>query len=239
MWFVGRAGLWDIPAQPGTMSKISTTKPEMQIEGLNIQVGTSGAPLIGEAGIVGMIIRDTGSVAIATPIAAIKSAVAESNLPFELIDAHPTIAPWPDPQARRPGSFDFDKHVYQLNWSDLKMLAMADDRAIDVLGIIESRRTQVWGMSNTDEGGYNSPGFAQLVWNQMSRPPAYADLPRDTGPPHPGDIVVYDFGYHLYYFRDNEGREFVVGMTPLGVLALDYDFGPRRLAILHTGLSNR
>jgi hypothetical protein len=95
LWFVGRTGFWDIPAQPGTMSKVSTTKPEMQIEGLNVEVGTSGSPLIGETGIVGMIIRDTGTVAIATPITAIKNAMMEWNLPFELAEAHPNISPWP------------------------------------------------------------------------------------------------------------------------------------------------
>ena len=41
----------------------------------------------------------------------------------------------------------------------------------------------------------------------------------------------------MFYFRDRAGTEFVVGMTPIGILALLYEFGPRRLAVLRTGFS--
>jgi hypothetical protein len=70
-------------------------------------------------------------------------------------------------------------------------------------------------MSNTPEGGYNSPGFAQLIWQELGRAPAFTDLPRDAGEPRP-----------------------VVGMTPFGIAALNYDFGVARVAVLRTGLGN-
>jgi len=109
-----------------------------------------------------------------------------------------------------------------------------------VLEVIEQRRQDVhWGMANTPEGGYNSPGFARLVWQQLGRQPAFEQLPRDNADPHPGDIVIYESGYHLYFFRDYQQNPFVVGMTPFGITALNYDFGVKRVAVLHTGLETR
>ena len=35
------------------------------------------------------------------------------------------------------------------------------------------------------------------------------------------------------------GRESVTGMTPFGVLVLNYDFGVKRVAVLRTGISPR
>jgi hypothetical protein len=38
------------------------------------------------------------------------------------------------------------------------------------------------------------------------------------------------------YFRDRRNNEFVVGMTPLGVTALDYNFASK-IGVLRTGLA--
>jgi hypothetical protein len=45
-----------------------------------------------------------------------------------------------------------------------------------------------------------------------------------TSQPSIGDVVFYDLGYTMFYFKDENGEPFVVGMTPLGVLALRPDF---------------
>jgi hypothetical protein len=140
-------------------------------------------------------------------------------------------------------ALNLEKHVYKLNWDELKMIAADSGAAAYLLEKIAQQKDRVhWGMSNTEAGGYNSPGFATLILQRADRLPAgraLADLKRDDGPPHLGDIVLYDSGYALFYFRDHQRREFVIGMTPFGVLALNYDFGVKRQGILRTGVSPR
>jgi len=140
-------------------------------------------------------------------------------------------------------ALDLQKHVYKLNWDELKMMSAESGAAAGLLEKIFQQKDRVhWGMSNTPAGGYNSPGFATLILQQVNRLPpgrSLAELPREDGAPRLGDVVVYESGYSLFFFRDHARREFVIGMTPLGVLALNYDFGSRRVAVLRTGLSNR
>jgi hypothetical protein len=139
-------------------------------------------------------------------------------------------------------ALDLEKHVYKLDWGELKMMSADSSGAAYLLEKIFAQKDRVhWGMSNTPAGGYNSPGFATLILQQVNRLPGRGlnELPRENGPPHLGDIVVYESGYSMFFFRDHARREFVIGMTPRGVLALNYDFGVRRVAVLRTGLSNR
>jgi hypothetical protein len=137
-------------------------------------------------------------------------------------------------------ALDLGKHVYKLEWGELKEMASLGGAAASVLEVINSLKSQVhWGMSNTPAGGYNSPGFAKLVLQRLHKLPDDGNLdslPHGPEPPVAGDIVVYQGGYHLFYFRDHTGKEFVVGMTPFGVLSLNYDF-EKRLGVLHTGFS--
>lgn len=158
--------------------------------------------------------------------AALKSEV--SDLSRQLDDAKKTLAE----------ALDLGKYVYKLDWSEAKMMATTNGAAAEVLIVINELKDQVkWGMSNTSDGGYNSPGFAALVLGRLGRMPADGSLnslPHDNEAPNVGDIVTYDGGYHMFYFKDSEGREFVVGMTPFGVEALTYDFA-RRGEVLHTG----
>jgi hypothetical protein len=145
-------------------------------------------------------------------------------------------------EAKLKSAFDLQKHVYKLNWDELKMIAADNAGAAGLLERLMQKNKTPWDMSNTDARGYNSPGFATLILRQMNLLPAgraIADLPRREGAPHPGDVVLYDGGFALFYFRDHQRREFVIGMTPSGVLALNYDFGVRRGAVLNTGLSPR
>jgi hypothetical protein len=140
-------------------------------------------------------------------------------------------------------ALNLKKHVYNLNWAELKLIAVENGPATEVLEVIQNLKDNTrWGLSNTAAGGYNSPGFAELVLQRLHRLPAaggLGGLPRDDGSPRAGDIVVYDSGYHLFYFRDHEKREFVVGMTPLGVVSLNYDFDTGRAGVLRTGFTQR
>jgi hypothetical protein len=50
-------------------------------------------------------------------------------------------------------------------------------------------------------------------------------LPRRSKP-LVGDVVFYQAGYTMFYYEYRGGSPFVIGMTPLGVLALKPDFAP-------------
>ncbi len=39
-----------------------------------------------------------------------------------------------------------------------------------------------------------------------------------------GDLIVYETGYTMMYAKDYQGRPFVIGMTPAGILPLEPDF---------------
>jgi hypothetical protein len=140
-------------------------------------------------------------------------------------------------------ALDLGKHIYTLDWGELKMMYLENGPAVQVLEKVEDLKDHVrWGLANTPEGGYTSPGFAQLILQQLHRLPPEGDLsqlPRDNGPPQPGDVVVYASGYNLFYFRDHERREFVIGMTPFGVASLNYDFGVERVGVLRSGFPPR
>lgn len=140
-------------------------------------------------------------------------------------------------------ALNLGKSVYKLNWGELKMMFVEFGSAAPILDVIAGIKDRThWGMSNSPAGGYNSPGFALLVLHKLNKIPAngtLAGLARDNGAPNIGDVVVYESGYHMFYFRDHERREFVVGMTPFGVTALNYEFGSKRVGVIHTGFGQR
>jgi uncharacterized protein YecT (DUF1311 family) len=84
VWYVGRLGKWDVPPRPGAIDEIEADG-RIQVDGLNVQVGTSGAPALSEYGIFGMIVSDTGGAyTIVTPIDLIMRQVQNWNYPWQL-----------------------------------------------------------------------------------------------------------------------------------------------------------
>ena len=81
--FIGMDMQWLVPVRPGA---VNTVEPNhaIRFEGLTIRPGTSGAPLIGDKGIVGMIISDDVFGGRATPIDLIERAVRGWNYPWQL-----------------------------------------------------------------------------------------------------------------------------------------------------------
>ncbi len=85
------------------------------------------------------------------------------------------------------------------------------------------------------EEGFDSAGFATyiLVKHQLliisdpysSRYDLNLLLP-STIKPSIGDLIFYEPNYFLFYFQDVQHKPFVIGMTPLGILALDVNFAP-------------
>ena len=100
VWFVGLLRDWFVPSQPGSVNRVEPNG-SIVVEGLNVKVGTSGAPLISEGGIVGMVVADAGIFARATPIDLIERAVKEWGYPWDLtLAVPPPSAPDPVPPPR-------------------------------------------------------------------------------------------------------------------------------------------
>jgi hypothetical protein len=85
VWFVGRMGDWYVPAQAGKVNGIKVNGTIL-VDALPVFPGTSGAPLISENGIVGMITTDGGGRAFteATPLAQIRRAMDQWHYPWTL-----------------------------------------------------------------------------------------------------------------------------------------------------------
>ncbi|WP_158770571.1 serine protease [Paraglaciecola sp. L1A13] len=94
--YIGAANQWDVPSSPqGIITNSSET--QLFVEGLNVDVGTSGAPLVGENGILGMFISNaatssaklSASTATVLKISAIKNKVEEWHYPWSLVSSVP------------------------------------------------------------------------------------------------------------------------------------------------------
>ena len=87
----------------------------------------------------------------------------------------------------------------------------------------------------SEEEGYNSPAFAAFVLEEaglrkrgpsplLSQGELMASLRPRPGQPQPGDIVFYAGGFCMFYFLDENGSPFVIGMTPRQIFAAYPDF---------------
>ncbi len=97
VWFAGLQGAWYVPVRPGAISSIEPGG-EIRFEGLAIRPGTSGAPLIGKSGILGMIVKDDDVFGTATSVDVIARAFRDWVYPWQLIsysDRPTALAPPP------------------------------------------------------------------------------------------------------------------------------------------------
>ena len=80
VWPIGRGGDWNVPVNPGRITSQDPVDRHLEIEGLNVAVGSSGGPLVSKEGIVGMITDDNTSyfTARATSIQVIEQLVRDS-----------------------------------------------------------------------------------------------------------------------------------------------------------------
>jgi hypothetical protein len=84
---------------------------------------------------------------------------------------------------------------------------------------------------------FDSPGFAvamltkhKLIQGSLEdNHYALIKMLKPVTQPAVGDIVFYESGYTMFYLEDANGQPLVVGMTPLGVQALRYDFAKVRM----------
>jgi hypothetical protein len=97
VWFIGLDRKWFVPVVPGRVSNVNNDVSRIEYSGtvisaggLNINVGTSGAPLISVDGIVGMIVSDsTRQEAEAVPIERIEANIREWQQPWQLTVIQP------------------------------------------------------------------------------------------------------------------------------------------------------
>jgi hypothetical protein len=94
VWYVGRQQAWFVPVRSGTINEEQSGQATLLVEGLDILEGTSGAPLISGAGIIGMIQRSSAGMIRATKLDYIKGAFERWNYPWNLTPAQaPEQAP--------------------------------------------------------------------------------------------------------------------------------------------------
>ncbi|WP_316233784.1 PAN domain-containing protein [Bradyrhizobium sp. SZCCHNPS2010] len=87
--YVGAQGKWIVPARPGAVNGVDPSGT-IRFEGLVILAGTSGGPLVGNKGILGMVVSED-AYGEATPIEVIERAFREWSYPFELVKAAPPL----------------------------------------------------------------------------------------------------------------------------------------------------
>ena len=133
----------------------------------------------------------------------------------------------------------FDRNRYQMDWTNAKSLLSSvyssrQERLI--LDIIRMKMDGVsWKLNGySPETGFDSPSFAAWLLNkneilriEPSRRYRLPEMLPETDNPQIGDLIFYDSGYAMFYFRDRYGHPFCIGMTPLGIAALEINFGPR------------
>ncbi len=124
-------------------------------------------------------------------------------------------------------NFSIDKELFSVYPKQTQLLTaireMIDDEKLKwLLG------------GNSPEKGFDSPSFATYMINKFAitkidnsnRYKLKELLPKIDSQPEVGDLVFYEHGYAMFYFRYH-GKPFVVGMTPIGLTSLTLDFGPK------------
>ncbi len=123
------------------------------------------------------------------------------------------------------------KHI--MNMGDQNQIRIG---VADLLQLIVRNLDVPWKIDGISfKEGVNSPTYAALILSMEKLLSAPDNLPIDqatlmklvpTGSKRlqMGDLVYYGEGYALFYFEDEQGQKVVIGMTPLGVVALNYDF---------------
>ncbi|MBN2351783.1 MAG: hypothetical protein JXD23_04365 [Spirochaetales bacterium] len=134
-------------------------------------------------------------------------------------------------------SVNYVQHLSPVTWVDSKKLAFRDPTPFELFELIRhlGEKDLTWDIKNLPPGkGFNSPGFAAYVLDRMGvKVPANAtseQLLKFTQPvssPMTGDLAFYDGGFVMFYFKKTKGVPFCIGMTPVGVISLEVNFGAR------------
>ena len=133
-------------------------------------------------------------------------------------------------------SVALSEHLHPVSPEDAEKLADSSDRLARLLSrVLDMRESNTrFSGANKPSVGFNSPGFTGYVL-RMERGKSPKSLP-ETDTPQLGDIIRYENGFDMFLLQDAEGEPFVIGMTPVGIAALEPDFGVPRAGALATGI---
>jgi hypothetical protein len=134
-------------------------------------------------------------------------------------------------------SVALSKHLHVVGAEDAEKLADSSDRLARLLSRVLDMQEQNtrFSSANKPSVGFNSPGFTSYVLGRVVRGKSLKSLPA-TETPQLGDIIRYENGLDMFLLQDAEGKAFVIGMTPVGIAALEPDFGVPRAGALSTGI---
>ncbi len=132
---------------------------------------------------------------------------------------------------------DLKRYNFTGDWLPaLKYIEIAYPAAGELFqSIVENQDVPWFNGGFSVNQGFDSPGFAAhilelnerlVLSNPADRYNLSTLLSVRRGTPVVGDIVFYEGGYTMFYFIDETGVPFVIGMTSQGVLALAPDFAP-------------
>ena len=125
--------------------------------------------------------------------------------------------------------FDFRQHVVPITEIDEKLgYGALGQKGFDLLraALDDARRKLPFDGANNPNKGFTSPGYAQYLLSKIGIIKRIESLKSRAGPPKNGDIISYAPAYEMFYFSiPGAHKEFVIGMTPEGVLSLDPKFG--------------
>jgi cell fate (sporulation/competence/biofilm development) regulator YmcA (YheA/YmcA/DUF963 family) len=125
--------------------------------------------------------------------------------------------------------YDFKPHVVPVNEIDEKVAySVVGQQGFDILrqAIEDANRKLPFNGANSPQLGFTSPAYATYLLSKVGVNQPIDQIKRRNGPPRNGDIIIYAGGYMMFYFHLPENKkEFVIGMTPQGVLSLDPKFG--------------
>ncbi|HVT81199.1 MAG TPA: hypothetical protein VHM90_11135 [Phycisphaerae bacterium] len=149
------------------------------------------------------------------------TAAVLSETRAKLTDAEKQLA---DAQKRLADATNLVRAAHPFNPDDLKAAMVRNPPGVgDILMRIVNLRATPWNLTGqTPAEGFNSDRFARYIIQQNGNGTLDNATPVDA--PAPGDVALYPGGSTLFYFLDAQGRPFVIGMTPLGILSLDPDF---------------
>ena len=128
---------------------------------------------------------------------------------------------------RHSFNFSIDKELFSVYPKQTRLLS-------EMRELIDDEKVKWHLGGNSLEKGFDSPSFATYMINKFAKTNIENNeryklkevLPNLNSSPEVGDLVFYEHGYAMFYFK-YRGKPFVVGMTPIGLASLTLDFGPK------------
>ncbi len=165
VFFVGKKGNWFVPERPGRIRSVDGS--QILAEALPVLVGTSGAPLIGARGILGMIVSDSGSKTRVIGIDAIRER-AESWAPWSLGPyqrAADIAGEW-----RWVGPFPIVARFERRDAAHVNFSIgpIANPREAEGTGVVDGKEIRIW---NHNSMGPDSWGVLRVTYEDTRQEP--------------------------------------------------------------------